>query len=257
MEKAFALTEVSDDLKTDYASYFLKNESNYWLESMGALEREVPISWTRFTELFFEKYFPDYLQNQMEMEFLELNQGDRSVTEYEAKFMELARIVPEYVSSEAQRVKRFQQGLKSEIMSGFVALQLKTYTLVVQAALVIESNQKLAAKKRGEKKRKFESGPDKSKQGEISQKFQRRFRRNRDRKFRSQNFPQVRPSTTSVSSTPMKSSKPVIDYKTCGKRHSVQRKENVNCFKCGQKGHYSTECKSENQGVTCFIHGKV
>ena len=41
------------------------------------------------------------------MEFLELKQGDRSVTEHEAKFTELARIAPEYVSSEAQRAKRF------------------------------------------------------------------------------------------------------------------------------------------------------
>ena len=29
MEKAFTLTQVSDDLKTNYAGYFLKNEANY------------------------------------------------------------------------------------------------------------------------------------------------------------------------------------------------------------------------------------
>ncbi|KAL8147136.1 hypothetical protein AgCh_004741 [Apium graveolens] len=123
MEKAFALTKVSEDLKTDYASYFLRNDSNYWWESTRALEGEGPVSWARFTELFLEKYFPDCLQGQMEMEFLELKQGDRSVTEYEAKFTELARIAPQY------------------------------------AALVIESDQKLAAKEQGEEKRKFESGP--------------------------------------------------------------------------------------------------
>ncbi|KAL8105068.1 hypothetical protein AgCh_029017 [Apium graveolens] len=110
MEKAFGLTKVSENLKTDYASYFLKNDSNYWWESTRALEGEGPVPWARFTELFLEKYFPDCLHSQMEVEFLELKQGDRSVTEYEAKFTELARIAPEY------------------------------------AALVIESDQKLAAK---------------------------------------------------------------------------------------------------------------
>ena len=59
------------------------------------------------------------------------------------------------MSSEAQRAKRFQQGLKPKIRSGVVALQLKIYTSVVQASLVIESDQKLAAKEQGEKKRKF------------------------------------------------------------------------------------------------------
>ncbi|XP_074374614.1 uncharacterized protein LOC141715025 [Apium graveolens] len=86
------------------------------------------------------------------MEFLELKQGDRSVTVYEAKFTELARIAPDYVSSEARRAKRFQQGLKPEIRSGVIALQLKTYTSVVQAALVIKSDQRLAAKERGASK---------------------------------------------------------------------------------------------------------
>ena len=72
MEKAFALTKVSEDLKTDYASYFLRNDSNYWWESTRALEGEGPVPWARFTELFLEKYFPACLQSQMEMEFLEL-----------------------------------------------------------------------------------------------------------------------------------------------------------------------------------------
>ncbi|KAL8147759.1 hypothetical protein AgCh_005176 [Apium graveolens] len=191
MEKAFALTKVSEDLKTDCASYFLKNDLNYWWESKQALEGEGPVPWARFTELFLEKYFSDCLQSQMEMEFLELKQGDMRVTEYEAKFTELARIAPEY------------------------------------AALVIESDQRLAAKEQGEKKRKFESGPTRSKSGITSRKFQRWFGKSKNKRYKRQNFPQVRPRTTSVNSAPTR------------------------------KGNYSTECKSEIQGVTCFSCGKV
>ncbi|KAL8124239.1 hypothetical protein AgCh_012034 [Apium graveolens] len=148
MEKAFALTKVSENLKTNYASYFLRNDSNYWWQSTRALEGEGPVPWARFIELFLEKYFPACLQSQMEMEFLELKQGNRSVTEYEVKFTELARIAPEY------------------------------------ATLVIESDQKLAAKEQGENKRKFESGPAKSELGIASRKFQRWFGRNKNKKFK-------------------------------------------------------------------------
>ncbi|KAL8103461.1 hypothetical protein AgCh_027880 [Apium graveolens] len=200
MEKAFELTKVGV-----YAS--IRRRRSY---PMDLIHRTV-----------LGKYFPDCLQSQMEMEFLELKQKDRSVTEYEAKFTELAHIAPEY------------------------------------AALVIENDQRLAAKEQGENKRKLEGGPARSELGGVIQKFQSRFGKNKDRKFRRQNFPQARPSTTSVSSTPTKFNKPVIDYKACGKKHSGQCKENVNCFKCGQKGHYSTECKFETQGVTCFSSGKV
>ena len=40
---------------------------------MKALENIGVITWERFTELFLEKYFPDYMQNQMELKFFECN----------------------------------------------------------------------------------------------------------------------------------------------------------------------------------------
>ncbi|KAL8147109.1 hypothetical protein AgCh_004723 [Apium graveolens] len=94
MEKAFALFKVEEDQKMDFASYFLKGETNYWWKSKKALEGEGVVNWDRFTELFWEKYFPCYIKNQMEIKFLELKQGNLSVTDYEAKFTELARFVP-------------------------------------------------------------------------------------------------------------------------------------------------------------------
>ncbi|XP_074323171.1 uncharacterized protein LOC141660107 [Apium graveolens] len=257
MEKAFSLTQVSDNLKSDYVSYFLKGGENYWWESTRSLEGESPVSWTRFTELFLEKYIPDCLQNQLEVEFLELKHGEKSVAEYEAKFTELARLVPAYVSTEAKKAKRFQQGLKSEIRSGVVALQLKTYTSVVQAALVIEIDQKLAAKERGDKKRKFEGGMDTADQRESSHKFPKQFGRNKNRRFRKQTFPRARTTTTSVAPTPTQSANSAVDCKLCGKRHSGPCKRDVQCFKCYQKGHYVSECNSEKPTVTFYNCGKV
>ncbi|XP_074323888.1 uncharacterized protein LOC141660803 [Apium graveolens] len=168
MEKAFTLTQVSDNLKSDYTSYFLKGEANYWWESTRALKGEVPVSWTRFTELFLDKYFPEYLQSQLEVKFLELKQDENSVAEYEASFTKLARLVHVYVSTKSQKTKRFQQGLKPKICGGVVALQLKTYPFVVQDALVIESDQKLAAKEKGDKKRKSKGATSKTDQGGSS-----------------------------------------------------------------------------------------
>ncbi|KAL8099040.1 hypothetical protein AgCh_031655 [Apium graveolens] len=121
----------------DYASYILKGETNFWWESMRTLEGEGLVSWTQFIELFLEKYFLDCLQNQLEVEFLELKQGEKSVSEYAAMFTELARLAPGY------------------------------------AALVIESDQKLA-KEKSDKKRKFDNVIDEADQEESSQKFPRR-----------------------------------------------------------------------------------
>ncbi|XP_074373727.1 uncharacterized protein LOC141714085 [Apium graveolens] len=138
MEKAFALVKVGEDQKTDFASYFLKGEVNYWWESRKTLEDEDVMTWDRFTELFLEKYFPRYMKNQMEIQFLELKQGNISVTEYEAKFTKLARFLLEQVDTEEKWAKRFQQGLHPSIHSRVAVFELATYTAMVQKAMIIE-----------------------------------------------------------------------------------------------------------------------
>ncbi|KAL8109722.1 hypothetical protein AgCh_025720 [Apium graveolens] len=56
--------------------------------------------------MFLEKYLPSYMQDQLEMKFLDLRQEDMSVAEYEVKFSELSRFVPEYVNTEVKKAKR-------------------------------------------------------------------------------------------------------------------------------------------------------
>ncbi|KAL8134052.1 hypothetical protein AgCh_009214 [Apium graveolens] len=99
----------------------------------------------------------------------ELKQGGKSVLEFEAKFTELARLVPENVSTESQEARRFQKGLKPEIRRGVVALQLETYSSMVQVALVMEGDQKLVVKEENDKKRKSGGVRDKENQEESSQ----------------------------------------------------------------------------------------
>ena len=67
----------------------------------------------------------------MELKFFELKQENLTVAEYETKFTELARFVPEYVNTEEKKAKRFQQGLKPWIHSKVALFELNTYAAVV------------------------------------------------------------------------------------------------------------------------------
>ena len=78
------------------------------------------------------------------------------MTEYEAKFTELARFVPEYVDTDEKRAKRFQQGLNPCIRSKVALFELNTYATVVQKALIGERESGMSQKEKEDKKRKRE-----------------------------------------------------------------------------------------------------
>ena len=112
MERSLELVRLEEEQKTVYVTYFLKGEVIYWWDSVKAMEAVQPVTWARFKDLFLEKYYPKYIQKQMEVKFLELKQGNMSVLEYEKKFKELSRFVAKYVGTEEEKAQRFQQGLE-------------------------------------------------------------------------------------------------------------------------------------------------
>ena len=166
---------IGDAQKTVFAAYLLKGEANYWWEAKKNLETEVIITWERFSYLFLEKYFPRYMENKMELKFLELKQGTLSVAEYEAKFTELSRFVPELVNTEEKRARRFQQGLKQWIQNRVAILEITDYATLVQKASIVEegSDQMQRERERAGKKRKTVSMDG----GSVGGNFQKRFNR--------------------------------------------------------------------------------
>ncbi|XP_074355847.1 uncharacterized protein LOC141695507 [Apium graveolens] len=112
IDKSFEILGVEERYKTIFASYILKGEANYWWEFKCNLETDVVIPCDRFTRLFLDKYFPRLMETRMEIKFLELKHDRMTVEEYEAKFTELSRFVPEFMNTEEKKARRFHLGLK-------------------------------------------------------------------------------------------------------------------------------------------------
>lgn len=260
MEKAFALVKVSDEQKVDFASYFLKGESNYWWESAKALEAIEVIPWDRFKRIFLEKYFPRFMQNQMDLKFFNLKQENMSIDEYEKKFTELARFVGDYVDTDEKKAKRFQQGLKPWLRSRVAAFEINTYAEVVQKAMIIEGESDQNQKERGNLKRKAEAIERTQDQGKSTNRMERKpgFQ-NQGRNFK-RNVPRNRnPETFSQNPNQPRFPRPSVpECKTCSKKHTgACAKADIVCFKCNSKGHYANECQNSKSNVTCYKCGKV
>ena len=83
-------TEVQ---KVSFTSFMLKREVEHWCRSSKKtlpLEEDEILTWTIFLDAFYEKYFPESVRDEKEVEFMELIQGNKTVLQYGAKFTELA-----------------------------------------------------------------------------------------------------------------------------------------------------------------------
>ncbi|KAL8146752.1 hypothetical protein AgCh_004479 [Apium graveolens] len=260
MEKSFEILSTDEAQKTVFATYLLKGEAK------KNMETDAIITWERFSQLFLGKYFPRFMENQMELKFLELKQNNLSVAEYEAKFTELSRFVPEFVSTEEKKARRFQQGLKPWIQNRVAILELTDYATLVQKATIAEAGSEQMQKKREKKgiKRKSMSMGG----GSVGGSFPTRFNRGAvSLPGKSTGF--KRPMGVNVSQSGQKSGRsysnqsrpPLTACNTCGRIHFGECKgKPVTCFKCGREGHYSNKCTSQPPSVSpttiCYQCGR-
>ncbi|MGS7457307.1 hypothetical protein, partial [Mycobacterium tuberculosis] len=89
-----------------FTSYRLHEGARDWWENLktSLIPRgEDHILWDRFVELFRENFCSDAQMAALERELLFLEQGVRSVTEYERRFSELCRLFPRVHQGEGQR----------------------------------------------------------------------------------------------------------------------------------------------------------
>ncbi|XP_074374347.1 uncharacterized protein LOC141714744 [Apium graveolens] len=144
MEKAFELLGSNDEQKVTVAVYQLQGSAfDWWLmekrkNEANAEANQKPYLWERFKKALEDKYFLRTTRLQKERDFIRLEQGGKSVTEYEAEFAKLAKYAPTLVADEASRARMLEEGFRSNIRLGVAPFELQTYEAVLNKALVIE-----------------------------------------------------------------------------------------------------------------------
>ena len=69
---------------------------------------------------------------------MNLKQGNMNVTEYQARFVELAKFAQVWIGNEASKVRKFEMGLSPHIRQVVVPFELTTFINVVYKARLIE-----------------------------------------------------------------------------------------------------------------------
>ena len=105
-------------------AFQLAGESLIWWDWVKTSRNVEVMTWVDFRELFMSKFFPASARHVKAREFLNLRQGDMTVLEYVARFIELARFSDDYVATNLAKVRRFEDGLRLSIRVKIVGLLL-------------------------------------------------------------------------------------------------------------------------------------
>ena len=113
-----------DATRIRLATFRLKGESQIWWDWVRVSRDPETMTWGEFRELFMGNFFPASVRHAKAWEFLELKQGNMTVLEYVAKFIELARFGDHYVATDMAKVRKFEDGLKLSIQGKIVGFIL-------------------------------------------------------------------------------------------------------------------------------------
>ncbi|XP_058758243.1 uncharacterized protein LOC131631466 [Vicia villosa] len=219
IERIFRVMDCTPDQKVRYGTHMLEVEADdWWLETRPILEAAgEEITWDVLRREFLRKYYPESVRGKKEIEYLELKQGNMSITEYAAKFKEL-------------------NGLKSDIKKAIGYQRIRNLDLLVESCRIYEEDSTAHYKLMNERRGKSHQNRGKPYDPPAGR---GKLRPNDNKR-------------TSRGDAPVG-----IVCHNCGKpghKSNVCRTGVVKCYRCGEPGHIATDCK--RKGVVCFNCGE-
>ncbi|KAL4011563.1 hypothetical protein IC575_028624 [Cucumis melo] len=247
LETIFRYMKCPEDQKVQCAVFMLTDRGTAWWETTERmLGGDVSqITWQQFKESFYAKFFSASLRDAKRQEFLNLEQGDMTVEQYDAEFDMLSRFAPEMIATEAARADKFVRGLRLDIQGLVRVFRPATHADALRLAVDLSLQERANSSKtagRGStsgQKRKAEQQPVPAGISiVVSFALQKPLRRGGCQR------------------------KPLCT--TCGKHHLGRCLFGTRtCFKCRQEGHTADRCplrltgNAQNQGAGAPHQGRV
>ncbi|XP_030442515.1 uncharacterized protein LOC115664770 [Syzygium oleosum] len=143
LEKAFDMLGCTDTEMVTLAEYRLQENANDWWKATKnrVFPEGTAQTWVAFTENFYGKYFSESAMERKLAKFMRLRQGSMTVGQYEAEFVRLSSFAPRMVKDPQDKVRRFQDGLKPDLRSQMISLNIKDYSEMYERAQAIERDQ--------------------------------------------------------------------------------------------------------------------
>ncbi|XP_073037442.1 uncharacterized protein [Primulina eburnea] len=114
-EAHFRYLNMWDDDHVRCATYMFRNDASLWWEEAEHDINLATLTWDRFKEMFYEKYFIANVRGRLKREFMTLRRGETFVAEFVRKFDRGCHFVPLIARDVAENLRHFLDGLQTTI----------------------------------------------------------------------------------------------------------------------------------------------
>ncbi|XP_075483804.1 uncharacterized protein LOC142523957 [Primulina tabacum] len=138
LELHFDYLGVRDGDRARCAIYMLRDDASLWWEGVAHAVDVATLTWARFREMFFGKYFPADVRGRLTREFMSLRQTDLSVAEFIRKFDRGYHFVPMIAGDAAQKLRHFLDGLRPTLRRDVMLMRPASYDEATACAFQAE-----------------------------------------------------------------------------------------------------------------------
>jgi len=139
LEHKFSLIRCLETQKPLFAAQQLRGATGAWWENFLAIQNPGhQVTWAEFKDAFRAHYIPEGLVATKAEEFLALQQGDKSVMEYVAKFNHLSEYATDHVNTDKKKKACFMCGLNTKLQTMMTTCQNATFYEAVNIAIASE-----------------------------------------------------------------------------------------------------------------------
>jgi phage-related protein len=116
MEKYMDALVMTPEDRVVYVAFQLKGLADVWWE--GVRKAWTPAhgapTWDIFVKQFTAKYYPTSFKEKMDVALRNIKQGNKTVDEHDVEFSKIVHFVDHINQNEAEKARRFFEGLNSE-----------------------------------------------------------------------------------------------------------------------------------------------
>ncbi|KAI3729830.1 hypothetical protein L6452_18501 [Arctium lappa] len=183
MESVLHISKCSEANKVEFAACLLQGRALTWWNTLvqtRGREAVNRLSWSEFKEMLKEEYCPRSEMQKLQAELWNHEMKGNDVDTYTARFHELAKLVPQLVTPEENRIDRYIWGLAPEIRGDVTSGRPNTMQEAVSLAAKLTdnatrsglfSNEKAKGKRKMEEPRRRQFDGRKGKEQRITGNF--------------------------------------------------------------------------------------